>query len=159
MAITTGAIIKTKKHKEVLKKQYVVSPPSHPTPPPFSPSLSRAAYYSVLIYKALNVILHVQVKGREWKRKRRKRREGKERDGKRGKRERRLETDRERKRGPRHGEVTARHFQSRTGTQKGNCFSPDVAFAQQAGYNVPTELMSPISEMIKNWFCPCNYSM
>lgn len=36
------------------------------------------------------------------------------------------------------------------GTQKGNCFSPDVAFAQQAGYNVPTELMSPISEMIKN---------
>lgn len=68
----------------------------------------------------------------------------------RGKREQRLETDRERKRGPRHGEVTARHFQSRTGTQKGNCFSPDVAFAQQAGYNVPTELMSPISEMIKN---------
>lgn len=36
------------------------------------------------------------------------------------------------------------------GTQKGNCFSPDVAFAQQAGYNVPTELMSPISRMIKN---------
>lgn len=32
---------------------------------------------------------------------------------------------------------------------KGNCFSPDVAFAQ-AGYNVPTELMSPIREMIKN---------
>lgn len=61
-----------------------------------------------------------------------------------------LETDRESKRGPRHREVTARHFQSRTGTQKGNCFSPDVAFAQQAGYNVPTELMSPISEMIKN---------
>lgn len=61
-----------------------------------------------------------------------------------------LETDGERKRGPRRREVTARHFQSRTGTQKGNCFSPDVAFAQQAGYNVPTELMSPISEMIKN---------
>lgn len=60
---------------------------------------------------------------------------------------RRIEIERER---PRHGEVTARHFQSRTGTQKGNCFSPDVAFAQQAGYNVPTELMSPISEMIKN---------
>lgn len=60
---------------------------------------------------------------------------------------RRIEIDRER---PRHGEVTARHFQSCTGTQKGNCFSPDVAFAQQAGYNVPTELMSPISEMIKN---------
>lgn len=36
------------------------------------------------------------------------------------------------------------------GTQKGNCFSPDVACAQQAGYNVPTELMSPISRMIKN---------
>lgn len=63
---------------------------------------------------------------------------------------RRLETDGERTRGPRRREVTARHFQSRTGTQKGNCFSPDVAFAQQAGYNVPTELMSPISEMIKN---------
>lgn len=63
---------------------------------------------------------------------------------------RRLEKDGERKRGPRRREVTARHFQSRTGTQKGNCFSPDVAFAQQAGYNVPTELMSPISEMIKN---------
>ncbi len=60
---------------------------------------------------------------------------------------RRIEIERER---PRHGEVTARHFQSRSGTQKGNCFSPDVAFAQQAGYNVPTELMSPISEMIKN---------
>lgn len=60
---------------------------------------------------------------------------------------RQIEIDRER---PRHGEVTARHFQSHTGTQKGNCFSPDVAFAQQAGYNVPTELMSPISEMIKN---------
>lgn len=60
---------------------------------------------------------------------------------------RRIEIERER---PRQGEVTARHFQSRSGTQKGNCFSPDVAFAQQAGYNVPTELMSPISEMIKN---------
>lgn len=67
-----------------------------------------------------------------------------------GGRQRCLETDGGRKRGPRHREVTARHFQSRTGTQKGNCFSPDVAFAQQAGYNVPTELMSPISEMIKN---------
>lgn len=67
-----------------------------------------------------------------------------------GGRQTRLETDGERKRGPPRREVTARHFQSRTGTQKGNCFSPDVAFAQQAGYNVPTELMSPISEMIKN---------
>lgn len=43
-------------------------PPLLPSSP-LSPSLSRAAYYSVLIYKALNVILHVQVKGREWKEK------------------------------------------------------------------------------------------
>lgn len=48
-----------KKHKDVLKSNML----SHQ--PPLSPALSRAAYYSVLIYKALNVILHVQVKGRE----------------------------------------------------------------------------------------------
>lgn len=52
---------KHKKTQRVLKKQYVVlaffSLLSLP--------LSRASYYSILIYKALNVILHVQVKGRE----------------------------------------------------------------------------------------------
>lgn len=48
-----------KKHKEVLKSNMLFHQP------PSSPALSRAAYYSVLIYKALNVILHVQVKGRE----------------------------------------------------------------------------------------------
>lgn len=55
--------------------------------PPSSLALSGAAYYSVLIYKALNVILHVQVKGREGKREREKRR--KERDA-----WRRIETER-----------------------------------------------------------------
>lgn len=49
------------KTTEALKKQYVAPPPAAPS---FSLVLSRAAYYSVLIYKALNVILHVQVKGR-----------------------------------------------------------------------------------------------
>lgn len=41
-------------------------PPHPPAPPAASPPhVSGAAYYSLLIYKALNVILHVQVKGRE----------------------------------------------------------------------------------------------
>lgn len=52
--------MKKTKTQEVLIKQYVVFFPS-----PSFRSLSRTAYYSVLIYKALNVILHVQVKGRE----------------------------------------------------------------------------------------------
>ena len=78
------------------------------SPSPSFPSLSRAAYYSVLIYKALNVILHVEVKGRDWKRKREKKRgrEGGRKEKERGEKKerntkmkgkRRLETDRDRK--------------------------------------------------------------
>lgn len=39
---------------------------------------------------------------------------------------------------------------------RANSLSPDVAWAQSWD---PTGLMSSISEMMKRWFCPCNYSV
>lgn len=87
MNLTTGY----RKKRDVTKTRSFFNPSL-----PSSPSLSRAAYYSVLIYKALNVILQVQVK--EKNRDEEKKEEKKKKRKK--KKKRHLEMDKERENVP-----------------------------------------------------------